>query len=210
MSEAKTFRCKREVWSFLSSSYACFRFVTFRQSNKESRTRNREHTPSTSPPPASGSSPTGTVYTIVKPPCLEPLFSIRFFHLALPYLSRRSILLVSCLVSSVIYLSHRQRCSFKVPSGGLTLIVGTEKWGCSCKVQRRPPADIFLNENLPPKTPCGHHVHGRHGHGSAIKNRWRFSKFRKKYETLILTSKIYTLQENGFKELTLVLFESLF
>ncbi len=40
-----------------------------------------------------------------------------------------------------------------VPSGGLTLILGTQKWGFSCKVQRRPPADILLNESLPPKTP---------------------------------------------------------
>ncbi len=32
----------------------------------------------------------------------------------------------------------------------------------------------------------------------------------KKYETLTLTLKICILQENGFKELTLVLFESLF
>jgi hypothetical protein len=50
-----------------------------------------------------------------------------------------------------------------VPSGGLTLIVGTQKWGVSCKVQRRTPADIILNESLPSKSPCGHHVHGRHG-----------------------------------------------
>ncbi len=96
-----------------------------------------------------------------------------------------------------------------VPSGGLTLILGTQKWGFSCKVERRPPADIFLNESLPPKTPCRHHVHGRHGHGSPV-NCWRFSKFRKKYETLTLTLKICILQENRFKELTLVLFESLF
>jgi hypothetical protein len=33
---------------------------------------------------------------------------------------------------------------------------------------------------------------------------------KKKYETLTLTLKICILQENGFKELTLVLFESLF
>jgi hypothetical protein len=90
-----------------------------------------------------------------------------------------------------------------VPSGGLTLIVWTRKRGFYCKVQRRLPADMFLNESLPPKTPCGHHVHGRHGHGSPVKNRWRFSKFCRKYETLIL-------QENEFKELTMVLFESLF
>ncbi len=44
-------------------------------------------------------------------------------------------------------------------------------WGYSCKVQRQPPADIFLTESLPPKTPCKHHVHGRHGHGSAVTNR---------------------------------------
>jgi hypothetical protein len=40
-----------------------------------------------------------------------------------------------------------------VPSGGITLIVGTQKYGFSCKVQRRPPADIFLNESLPPENP---------------------------------------------------------
>ncbi len=40
-----------------------------------------------------------------------------------------------------------------VPSGGLTLIVWAQKWGFSCKVQRRPPADMFLNESLPSKTP---------------------------------------------------------
>jgi hypothetical protein len=58
----------------------------------------------------------------------------------------------------------------KVPSGGPTLIEITQKWGFSGKVLRRPPADIFLNESSPPKTPCGHHVHGRHGHGSPVKN----------------------------------------
>ncbi len=62
----------------------------------------------------------------------------------------------------------------------------------------------------PLKPPCGHHFHGRHGHGSPVKNRWRFSKFREKYETLTLTLKICILQENGFKELKLVLLESLF
>jgi hypothetical protein len=41
-----------------------------------------------------------------------------------------------------------------VPAGGLTLIVGTQKWGFSCKVQRRPPADIIWNGSLPPITPC--------------------------------------------------------
>ncbi len=41
----------------------------------------------------------------------------------------------------------------EVPPGGLTSLVGIQKWGFSCKVQRRPPADIFFNESLPPKTP---------------------------------------------------------
>ncbi len=58
-----------------------------------------------------------------------------------------------------------------VLSVGLTLIAGTQKGGFPCEVQRRPPADIILNESLPPKTPCRHHVHGRHGHGSPVKNR---------------------------------------
>ncbi len=92
----------------------------------------------------------------------------------------RTFFLTSKKYIRVMYISH-------IPSGGLTLIVGTQKWGFSCKVQRRSHADIFLNESLPPKTPCGHHVHGRHGHGSPVKNRWRFSKFRKKYETLTIT-----------------------
>jgi hypothetical protein len=47
-------------------------------------------------------------------------------------------------------------------------------------VQRRPPADIFFTWRLTPKTPCGHHVHGRHCHGSFVKNGWRFSKFSEK------------------------------
>ncbi len=41
----------------------------------------------------------------------------------------------------------------EVPSGCLTVIARAQKWGFSCKVQRRPPADIFLDESLPPKTP---------------------------------------------------------
>jgi hypothetical protein len=60
-----------------------------------------------------------------------------------------------------------------------------------------------LKRKLTPKNPCGHHVHFRHIHGSPMKNRWRFSKFNKKYETLTLTLKICILQENGFKELTM-------
>ncbi len=43
--------------------------------------------------------------------------------------------------------------SLQLPSVGLTLIVGTQKWGFSCKVQRPTPADIFLNESFPSKTP---------------------------------------------------------
>jgi hypothetical protein len=69
----------------------------------------------------------------------------------------------------------RLPCSSHILSGCLTLIGGTQERGFSCKVQRRPPADIFLNESLPRKPPCRHHVHGCHGHGSAVKNRWRFS-----------------------------------
>ncbi len=37
-----------------------------------------------------------------------------------------------------------------------------------------------------------------------------FQSFLKRFETLILTLKICILQEDGFKELALVLFESLF
>jgi hypothetical protein len=108
-------------------------------------------------------------------------------------------------------MKHNQNKRYGiVPSGGLTLIVGTQKWVFSRNLQRRPAADFFLNESLPLKTPCGHHVQSRRGHGSSVKNRWRFSIFCKKYETLSVTLKICILQEHGFKELTLVLFESLF
>jgi hypothetical protein len=69
--------------------------------------------------------------------------------------------------------------------------------------------DIFLNQSLPPKTLCEHHVHGRHGHGSPVKIVEDFQSFEKKYDTLTLTLKICVLQENGFKEIILVLFESL-
>ncbi len=97
-----------------------------------------------------------------------------------------------------------------VPSGGLTLIVGTQKWGFSCIVQRRPPADIFLNKSLPPKTPLRTPCSWPPWPWLSRENRWRFSKFRKEYETLTLTLIMCILQENGFKELTLVLFKSLF
>ncbi len=40
-------------------------------------------------------------------------------------------------------------------------------------------ADIFLMKSYPRKPPCRHHVHGRHGHGSPVKNRRRFLKFCK-------------------------------
>ncbi len=47
----------------------------------------------------------------------------------------------------------------------------------------------YLLEWKSQKPPAGHHVHDRHRHGSPVKNRWRFSKFREKYETLTLTLK---------------------
>ncbi len=52
-----------------------------------------------------------------------------------------------------VHLHPEDAVLVDVPSGGLTLIVGTQKWGFSCKEHRRPPADIFLNESLPLKTP---------------------------------------------------------
>ncbi len=94
-------------------------------------------------------------------------------------------------------------------SGDLTLIGRTQKWGFSCKVQRRPPADIFLNKSLPPKTllrtPC---LWPPWPWFSREKSLMIFKVFRKQYETLTLTLKICILQKNSFKELTLVLFES--
>jgi hypothetical protein len=54
------------------------------------------------------------------------------------------------------------------------------KMGAFLQSIEATPADIFLNESLPPKTPCRYHVHGHHGHGSPVKNHWRFSKFCKK------------------------------
>jgi hypothetical protein len=98
----------------------------------------------------------------------------------------------------------------KIPSGGLTLIIRTQKWGGSCKVQRRPPADI-LNESIPPenpqRTPCSWPPWPWFSHEKVLKIFQFF--YKKKYKTLTLTLEICILQENGFKELTLVLFQSL-
>jgi hypothetical protein len=60
-------------------------------------------------------------------------------------------------------------------------------------------------KDYPRKPPCGHHVHGRHGHGSLVKIVEDFQSF---VNTLTLTLKICILQENGFKKLTLVFFGS--
>jgi hypothetical protein len=38
-------------------------------------------------------------------------------------------------------------------TGGLTLIVGSQKWGFSCKVQRRPPCGHLLKWKLTPENP---------------------------------------------------------
>ncbi len=87
-----------------------------------------------------------------------------------------------CNRSLIAELKTTNSCFLKfiwwmyILSGGLTLIVGTQKWGFSCKIQRRPPADIFLNGSLPPKTPSGNHVHG---HGSPVKIVEDFQSFVK-------------------------------
>jgi hypothetical protein len=83
------------------------------------------------------------------------------------------------------------------------LIVGIQKWELSCKVRRRPPVDIFLNESLPPlktplRTPCSWPPWLWFSCEKSLK-----IKFRKKNGTLTLTLKICILQGNGFKELTL-------
>jgi hypothetical protein len=71
------------------------------------------------------------------------------------------------------------RFSF-LPSGGLTLIVGTQKWGFFLQSIEATPCGNLLKWKLTPENPWGHYVHGRHGHGSPVKNRWRFSKLSKK------------------------------
>ncbi len=91
-------------------------------------------------------------------------------------------------ISSDKIANNSQPCT--VPSGGLTLIVGTQIWGFSCKVQRRPPADIFLNESLPPKTPLW---------TPCSWSPWSWFSREMSYKTLTLTLKICILQENGFK-----------
>ncbi len=58
------------------------------------------------------------------------------------------------MVEEIIHVRAFSARGYKtVPSGGLNLIVGTKKWGFSCKVPRQPLAEIFLHESLPPKTP---------------------------------------------------------
>jgi hypothetical protein len=100
-----------------------------------------------------------------------------------------------------------------VPPGGLTSIVGAQKWGGFLKNTEATPCGHLLKWELTPKTRCGCLVHGGHGHGSPVKNRWKIftlSWNRELYETLTFTLKICILQKVGFNELKLVLFESLF
>ncbi len=138
---------------------------------------------------------------------IENLFALFFLQHWRPWRNRRRLhpdphpkFLHCCDVSYSdqklfpLFLPWHKINSVCVPSGGLTRIVGTQKWGFSCKVQRLPSADIFLNESLPQKIPQRkRRVHGRHGHGSPVKNRWRFSKFCRKYETSTLTFKMCIL-----------------
>jgi hypothetical protein len=55
---------------------------------------------------------------------------------------------IAISVSSLGEFSHeheeKQIWRFKLPSGCLTLIVGTQKWGFSCEVQRRPPCGHLI------------------------------------------------------------------
>jgi hypothetical protein len=60
---------------------------------------------------------------------------------------------------------------------------------------RKPPADTMFMAAMAMVLPC-----------KIVED---FPSFVKKYVSLTLTLKICILQENGFKELTLVLFESL-
>jgi hypothetical protein len=98
----------------------------------------------------------------------------------------------------------------RLPSGGLTLILGTQKWGFSCKVQRRPPCGHLLKWKLTPKnplrTPCSWPPWLMFSREKSLKI---FKVLKRTYETSTLTLKICILQWNEFKELTLVLFESL-
>jgi hypothetical protein len=48
-------------------------------------------------------------------------------------------------------------------------------------------------------TPCGHHLHGRHGHSSPMKNRRRFSKFCKNYKTLTSHEKFVSYWQMSLK-----------
>jgi hypothetical protein len=62
----------------------------------------------------------------------------------------------------------------KIPSGGLDFDYRDPKMGVFLQSEEATPCGHLLTWTL---TPCGHHVHG---HGSPVKNRWRFSKFCKK------------------------------
>jgi hypothetical protein len=82
--------------------------------------------------------------------------------------------------------------------------------GVFLQKQRRPPADIFLHESLLPKTPLKTPCPWQPWPWFSRKNSQKIFKVFEEYETLTLTLKICKLQENGFEQLTLVLFESLF
>jgi hypothetical protein len=69
---------------------------------------------------------------------------------------------------------------------------------------------MFLNESLTPKTPLRTPCSWPPWAWFAREKSLKILKVSEKYETLTLTLKICILHENGFEELTLSLFESLF
>ncbi len=86
--------------------------------------------------------------------------------------------------------------SATIPSGGLTLSVGTQKWELFLKSTEATPCGHFTKWKLTPKSPCGHHVHGRHGQGFPVKKSlkifkvlWKIQNFERHYKNLDLAGK---------------------
>jgi hypothetical protein len=82
-------------------------------------------------------------------------FMLVLFQLRIPRLTTVSLLESGSGFEIVAQLADTgQRPSLRLHTvrWSITLIVWTQKWEFFCKVQRRPPADMFLNGSLPPKT----------------------------------------------------------
>ncbi len=143
-----------------------------------------------------------------KAPLLSKMFEPEFFLSVVqfslfPFCTIGAFSRLNCAVAldalRTHVVSHGWLLSCNVPSVGLTLSVGPQMWGVFMKSTEATPCEHFSKWKLTPKKPpCGHHVHGRRGHGSPVKNRWRL-KFVKNMKLRASLKKSGSCRKMGLK-----------